>query len=82
MLHLQDKYSVLFNKTVRKKMNNPERQQKYLIQTEQIYASIGRFAVKFEHVCQAMHSVVMNILQQHGLRDQRPRNFFSVKSSD
>jgi len=55
-------------------VNEAERKTKYAQQTEQIYAAIGRFAVKFEHVCHAMHSGVMNLLQQDGLRDQRLAN--------
>jgi hypothetical protein len=55
-------------------MDEAERKQKYEQQTEQIYAAIGRFAVKFEHVCHAMHSGVMNILQQRGLQDQKLAN--------
>jgi hypothetical protein len=51
-----------------------ERKQKYEQQTEQVYAAIGRFAVKFEHVCHAMYSGVMNLLQQHGLQNQRLAN--------
>jgi hypothetical protein len=46
-------------------VDETERKEKYEQQTEQVYAAIGRFAVKFEHVCHAMYSGVMNLLQQH-----------------
>jgi len=55
-------------------MNETQRQEKYEQQTEQLYAAIGRFAVKFEHVCHAMHSGIASILQRDGLQSQRFAN--------
>ncbi len=51
-------------------MNEEERKQKHLQQTEEIYAAIGKFAVKFELVCHAMNSSVVFLLQQNGLQNQ------------
>jgi hypothetical protein len=55
-------------------VDEAERKQKYEQQTEEVYAAIGRFAVKFEHVCHAMYLAVMNLLQRHGLQNQRLAN--------
>jgi hypothetical protein len=55
-------------------MDAAERRERHRKQTEQIYAGIGRFAVKFEHVCHAMHSCVMNLLQHNGLKNQQLAN--------
>lgn len=51
-------------------MNEIERNQKYLKQTHEIYAAIGRFVVQFEHVCLAMQSVIIWVLDRYGLHDQ------------
>ncbi len=55
-------------------MNETQRQEKYEKQTEELYAAIGRFAVKFEHVCHAMHSGIASILQGDELQSQRFAN--------
>ena len=52
-------------------MNEEEREEKYKTQTEELYAAIGRFVVKFEHVCQAMYGAILWALQSNGLRTQR-----------
>src|SRR5258705_1588108 len=41
------------------------------IEVDKLYAAIGRFAVKFEHVCHAMSSVLTAILEQNGLRNYK-----------
>jgi hypothetical protein len=48
-----------------------ERRKKYEEQTDELYAAIGRFSVKFEHVCWAMHSGILSMLELAGLRNQR-----------
>jgi len=55
-------------------MDKAERQKKYEEQTEQRYAAIGRFAVKFEHVCHSMHNAIIFALHSHGLTNQRLAN--------
>src|SRR5687767_164011 len=52
-------------------MDEKERQEKYKAQTEELYAAIWRFAVKFEHVCHAMSNTILWALQSDGLRTQR-----------
>ena len=47
-----------------------DRREQYEEQTEEIYAAIGRFTVKFEHVCHAMHSGIFMMLSFAGLRNQ------------
>jgi hypothetical protein len=49
-------------------MDEGERRAKYHAQTEELYASIGRFAVKFEHVTHAMQRTVDQLLARNGLR--------------
>jgi hypothetical protein len=43
--------------------------KKYNEQREELYAAIGRFAVKFEHVCHAMSTSVSSVLQFDGLQN-------------
>ena len=50
---------------------DPARREKYERQTEELYAAIGRFAVKFEHVVHAMSTNIMWLLFKAGLQDQR-----------
>jgi hypothetical protein len=52
-------------------MENSDRKEKYDSQTGHLYESIGRCAVKFEHVCFAMHQGITLLLGQHGLQSQR-----------
>jgi hypothetical protein len=40
-------------------------------EAESLYAAIGRFAVKFAHVCHAMGSVITAILEKNGLRNYK-----------
>jgi beta-mannanase len=51
-------------------VNKQEQHKKHQEQTAEIYAAIGQFAVKFEHVCHSMQMGIMAILQKHGLKDQ------------
>src|SRR5688572_14581111 len=55
-------------------MNEAERREKYEAQTQALYAAIGRFAVKFEHVCHAMHWCITTLLRAHGLNHQGLEN--------
>jgi len=52
----------------------PERSEKYLAQTEELYAAIGRFAVKFEHVVHRMHACVASLLIASGLKNDALAN--------
>ena len=49
-------------------MTQPERHARFLAETEELYAAIGRFAVHFEHVCHAMQLAVGQLLHMNGLR--------------
>jgi len=44
------------------------------IQTHELYASIGEFIVKFEHVCHAMQTTITFIIHGQGLKNQRVAN--------
>ncbi|MCM3903661.1 MAG: hypothetical protein ND866_18325 [Pyrinomonadaceae bacterium] len=55
-------------------MQEKERQEKYKAQTEELYAAIGRFAVKFEHVCHAMADTIFWCLHFDGLRKEGMAN--------
>jgi len=52
-------------------METSDRKEKYDSQTGQLYEAIGKCAVKFEHVCFAMHQGITLLLGQHGLNNQR-----------
>lgn len=41
------------------------------IQTRELYATIGEFIVKFEHVCHAMQTTITFIMQGQGLKNQQ-----------
>jgi phosphopantetheinyl transferase (holo-ACP synthase) len=47
------------------------RREQYEKQTEEIYTATGRFTVKFEHVCEAMNTGIVAMLDFAGLRNQR-----------
>jgi hypothetical protein len=55
-------------------MDKIECQEKYETQTKELYAAIGKFTVKFEHVCHAMSNTILWALQSDGLRTQRLAN--------
>lgn len=40
-------------------------------QIRDVYANIGEFVVKFEHVCHAMHSAIIWLMHVQGLQNQR-----------
>jgi len=51
-------------------MNKSEREAKRQAQSEALYAAIGRFAVKFEWVCEQMTECIIFALHSDGLRTQ------------
>lgn len=52
-------------------MSEAERQEKLRKQTDELYLAIGKFVVKFEHVCRALRDGIMWMLYEKGLADQR-----------
>ena len=52
-------------------MNEEDRQKKLKEQSEDQYRSIGKFAVKFEHVCEAIHSTMLFMLHNEGIKNQK-----------
>lgn len=52
-------------------MTEEQRQQKLKEQSNAQYAAYGEFAVKFEHVCQAVHTAMVFMLLKEGLRNQQ-----------
>jgi hypothetical protein len=48
-------------------MEDAERTEKLAQHTMEVYAAIGKFTVKFEHVCHAMQGAVRTLLNVHGL---------------
>ena len=48
-----------------------ETKRKFDVQTEDLYAAIGRFAVEFEHVCNYLRIIIMTILSKEGLGNQQ-----------
>lgn len=52
-------------------MNEDERQKKLKEQSDELYRSYGEFAVKFEHVCYAIHTAMVFMLQMEGLKNQK-----------
>ncbi len=40
-------------------------------QTNELYTSIGKFAVHFEHICQELRSGIIWMLHEHGLTNQQ-----------
>lgn len=55
-------------------MTQEERSAKYKEQTEDIYRSIGHFAVQFEQIVFAMRFGIRMILSTHGLNNQQLSN--------
>jgi UDP-2,3-diacylglucosamine pyrophosphatase LpxH len=51
-------------------MNKSEREARPQEQSEALYASIGRFVVRFEWVCEQMTSCIIFVLHGDGLRTQ------------
>jgi len=52
-------------------MDEKKRNEIRDIQTNELYANIGEFVVKFEHVCHAMQTTITFIMQGEGLRNQQ-----------
>lgn len=52
-------------------MNEDERQKKLKEQSDELYRSYGEFSVKFEHVCHAIHTAMVFMLQMDGLKNQQ-----------
>jgi len=52
-------------------MNEEERQQQFKDQTGELYRAYGEFAVKFEHVCHAVHTAMVFMLHMEGLKNQQ-----------
>ena len=52
-------------------MNEAERQEKLRQQTDEQYLAIGKFVVKFEHICRELRDGIMWMLYEKGLADQR-----------
>jgi hypothetical protein len=48
-----------------------ERREQFEKQTEEIYAAIGRFTFKFEHVCLALHTGIVTMLSLAGLKHRK-----------
>ncbi len=55
-------------------MNEEERLKIRDLQTGELYANIGEFVVKFEHVCQAMQSAITFMMHGQGLQNQQVAN--------
>ncbi|MGY2211745.1 hypothetical protein [Pseudomonas pergaminensis] len=55
-------------------MTEEQRMQKLKEQSKEIYAAYGEFAVKFEHVCHAVHTAMIFMLHGEGLRNQQVAN--------
>ncbi|MBU1192611.1 MAG: hypothetical protein KKE76_12955 [Gammaproteobacteria bacterium] len=45
--------------------------KKYEEQTEDLYAALGKFAVEFEHICNYLRLIIMAILNNEGLRNEK-----------
>lgn len=48
-----------------------EREEKYTSQTNELFCEIGRFSVRFEHVCFALRQGITFLLHKGGLRNQQ-----------
>jgi hypothetical protein len=54
-------------------VNEYESQELRDSQTEELYRVIGKFVVKFEHVCHSIQIAIIFMLHQAGLQDQKQR---------
>jgi hypothetical protein len=50
-------------------------------QTSALYAALGEFAVEFEHVCFAMRCIIMSILHEQGLRNEKVLNILLAEQT-
>lgn len=55
-------------------MNEEERVKTRDLQTRELYANIGEFIVKFEHVCCTMQKAIMFMIHGQGLQNQQVAN--------
>ncbi|ODS33581.1 MAG: hypothetical protein SCARUB_01315 [Candidatus Scalindua rubra] len=51
-------------------MNEQERRERWKKDTDELYCSIGEFVVKFEHVCHALQTDIVSLLDRAGLHNQ------------
>jgi len=51
-------------------MNEEQGKERWRKDTDEIYRAIGEFVVKFEHVCNAVQTCIVFLLNHAGLRDQ------------
>ncbi len=49
----------------------PDLKEKYDNQVKELYAAIGKACVDFEHVCHALRIAILQMLQAHGLTNQK-----------
>ena len=49
----------------------PDLKEKYDNQVKELYAAIGKACVDFEHVCHALRTGILQMLQAHGLTNQK-----------
>ncbi|MRD72057.1 hypothetical protein GH865_02165 [Rhodocyclus tenuis] len=49
----------------------PDLKEKYDHQEQELYAAIGKACVDFEHVCHALRTAILQMLQAHGLVNQK-----------
>jgi hypothetical protein len=59
-------------------MNEEERHKKFKDQTGELYRAYGEFALKFEHVCYAVHTALVFMLHMEGLKNQQVANVLLV----
>ena len=57
-------------------MNEEERLKIRDAQINELYANIGEFVVKFEHVCHAMQTAIIFIMHGQGLKNQQVAHIF------
>ena len=55
-------------------MDKKTRDELYENQTNELYASLGKFVVKFEQVCHVMRTSIIFILDDSGLKNQQLAN--------
>ena len=53
------------------KTMDEDTKKKYEEQTEDLYAALGKFAVEFEHICHYLRLIIMAILDNEGLHNEK-----------
>jgi hypothetical protein len=56
--------------------SDTERRQKYLAQTNEQFAVLGRYVQEFEQVCFTLRQLITSLLTQNGLKDQSLPSMF------